>query len=198
MASRTFTDSQFEVTVHEEQVLAIFAAVEHSIQPSQLWEFMEDTAWPFMEKKLVDRFAYEGDSASGTWPSLSPATVNIKEKLDAEMPDAPNVRTGELMEYITTSHLSSPTSDGAVMVFPDVPSDPIMRRKIEVAQFGDPGPNWLNPAMRPTPARPVIAVDESDMVLMLKALSVHIVSAASMRGTNSVAAQLNGPNLPPS
>jgi hypothetical protein len=173
----------FILFVDDSAVQGLFARLEASIMPTSLFEFMEAAAWPMFSDRIMDRFAYEGDSASGTWPDLSPATVAIKEKLGVDFPDAPNVRTGEMLEFLTHSHHTMPTEGGVEMVFPVDTGDAIMTRKIQVAQGGDPGPNWLNEAMAPTPARPVIAIDEVDMASLLKALSIHVITAVMSGGT---------------
>lgn len=180
-------NQRFWVDIEVAGVQAAIALVAGSISPVQLGMFLHGFVWPHFRDRIVDRFAYEGDSASGPWPPLSPATIEIKESLGYyDQADYANIRTGAMFEYVKNSKTVAPNGLGAVLRFPEEPNDPIMRRKLRVAQAGDPGPNWLNPAMGETPPRPVIAMDGTDLVEVIARLQRWIVLYVGTKGTVSV------------
>lgn len=192
MVAKSRSSGKFVVEIDASEVINLLDNVEASVSPPGLMSFLEDRAWPYMQQRVMDRFAYSGDSASGDWPALSEATIYIKKSEDAEFPDMANVRTGAMLEFLTSSHQVDPEPGGSSLMFPANLSDPLMKRKVQVAQMGDPGPNILNPGMRATPPRPVLALDTSDVVAMLLALSTHVVESITSRfsGPISIAGRI--------
>ena len=87
-----------------------------------------------------------------------------------------NHRTGELEAYITGSpHLLEVTPYGASLTMPGTEPTGELKRKVRVAQAGDPGSatNGL------TPPRPVIGVNEKDLLFVLTSMQSFIERAVS-------------------
>lgn len=161
------------------EVFALLDRLEISLTSSSLRYFLEKSVWPVYLREIEERFVSHGDSTVGRWRPLRAATLDIKERLGVPYPSYQNIRTGELLDFVTRgqrSHISLPTEGGAELTFPREPDDPVTLRKFLVAQMGSQERNWLNPAMGPTPPRPVIGINpNTDMVRLIKLLSVHVV-----------------------
>lgn len=149
------------------------------LSPQGLDQFLSGDAHDFFAEEIMMRFAFEGDSASGDWERLTEATQNIR--MHAGYPgDGPiNERSGDLLRFLTENLDVTQLPDGAVMQIPGDASGE-MERKIRHAQAGAKiGENPLFPNSS-TPARPVLAVDEEDLLVVLTLLERHIMGSLGM------------------
>ena len=161
------------VTVHDEMVKALVDKVWLALQPSMLEAFLVTDAHNYFAEQIELRFAWEGDAASGEWPRLSEATENIRAHAGFS-PDGPiNERTGQLLRYVTEHYDSQQLGLGAEMQIPGSATGE-MERKIRHAQAGAaPGENPMFPGSS-TPARPVLAVNEEDVLAIVAKLEMFI------------------------
>lgn len=144
----------------------MLAIVELKLSPPALAGFLKSHVEPILEKRAAQRFASEGDAASGKWAALSPVTEHFRQTSGFPPSHPINRRTGELEDYITGAGGDAmPLGLGAELVWPKPPAG-LVARKIKRAQVGD----------KRTPARPVMAVDEEDMVATQTALALWIVN----------------------
>lgn len=152
----------------------IISRLEVALQYESLHRYLEERAFPHLQDEVVNRFAYEGDRKSGSWPDLAPSTVRIREQLGFPGDHPINERTGQMLQFLYSSSEYHPTSDGAEMNYPGVPTDGELEQKFRTAQQG----NTVNPLIEgaTTPARPVLAVDETDLADLLDMLSMWIVT----------------------
>ena len=125
-----------------------------------------------MVKRANARFRSQGDDASGHWPDLSPYTITDREERGFA-PGPPEIRSGELMQYITGSGASVTTTEAvSELKFPgEAPADHEMMMKVAVAQTGAVAHNGA----QATPPRPLLAMNGKDVEDILLSLSFSIV-----------------------
>lgn len=151
------------ITVDTSSADKILALAEGALSFKRLGIVLETLVVDYFQQRTERRFAMGGDNASGGWDDLHPATVLIRE---AEGFDAGpiNVRSGELKRSVMTSPGEVEATDiQAELRWPtsDVTSQP----KYMGAQQGVPfNPN---PLYGPTVPRPVVAIDETDAVMVM-------------------------------
>ena len=168
--------SNVTFTIEDDLVQKMLLTVEHAISGPSLMEFMRDDVAEFYERDIVDRFAYEGDEASGDWPPLSEGTIHIKRGMDlAGNPEDPNIRTGEMFNELTNAE-NYDTIGGGDWAQISIPGDldPLTQTKLTTAQRGK--ANNPIPQFGPTPPRPVLATSEYQLAQILELLEVHIGS----------------------
>lgn len=120
---------------------------------------------PILHERAAQRFKEEGDDASGAWASLSDATESIRESQGYGAAHPINVRSGELQSYIEdTQGRTVVDPAGATLSYPgDSPTGQVWA-KLEGAQLGE----------GRAPARPVLAVSETDQALVVGSLEAYI------------------------
>lgn len=163
------------VEVNTVQVDHLLNAVMRAVSPVGLEPFAEDVA-DYLSERVVERFAYEGDAASGNWPALSEATQGIRAKMGYG-PDGPiNIRTETLFEWAAYSADIESIPGGVMVEIPDTKRmDATTLQKLKVAQMGT-NDNAMIPGAV-TPPRPVVALDERDMVDIMAKLQIYIMAA---------------------
>lgn len=115
-----------------------------------------------------DRFAGEGDYASGRWARLAESTVAHRIAQGYPGSNPINVRSGELKNFILGDQpkvLISPVA--SEMVTPGTTPAGDLLTKFEVAQKGS----------GKTPARPVLATDGRDVAAILSTMAVYLKEA---------------------
>lgn len=138
--------------------------------PQALAAFLGEGVGEYLAKRAEARFAQEGDSAVGKWEPLKEATVNIRlsQNFGGEHPI--NRRTGELEDWVVGSGWHAyPTNLGASLRFPKANPVGLVREKVETAQRGRDYPS--------TVARPVLAIDETDVLQVTALFGVYIAEA---------------------
>ena len=153
----------------------LLEAVDQATSPESLALFLSEDAQPYFANEIIDRFAVEGDEKSGDWEPLADATVAIRQQLGYPGSDPINERAGDLLRLVVENYDIEPTPSGAVMQIPgeSAANQGNLQEKLVTAQLGsnfNPIPNF-----GPTPPRPVLAVDPTDLEAMLLMLRSHIV-----------------------
>ncbi len=155
---------------NDRQIVHMLMQLDRSLSGPSLMAWMATHVDPWIRGRAKARFKQEGDDVSGPWAPLKPATQNIRQN----HPQGPfggahpiNKRTGKLEAYITgappqiVSH-----SLGATYTFPGRAPFGELKDKVLTAQTGRAVPN--------TVARPVMGVNEKDLLAVLTDLSLHL------------------------
>jgi hypothetical protein len=164
------------VNVNTFEVDTLLRATIRAASPVSLQFFGEKVA-DYLEGRVVNRFAVEGDSASGNWQPLRPTTERIRASMGYG-PDGPiNMRTDELFRWAAyTADVEQLPGVGVQVTKPDVNSmGEVALAKLKTAQKGNDNNVMLPGAV--TPPRPVVALDSSDTVRIMKMLQIHIMNA---------------------
>lgn len=158
----------FYVTVDDSRPTLRLKAIQDRIGGPGLASFMQGFAAPILQDRAYERFDLEGDDASGYWKPLAASTIARREKA-GYVPIRINDRTGAMRAWVERSEGSIKGTKAAVIYeWPGTPSNRTIGKKLKVAQQGLAQP-W-------TPARPVVAVDEEDLLLILSAMESWIGS----------------------
>lgn len=167
------TGMQIYIIGDHRGVQATLHLMDTALNPVAIAGFLGAEVGPYLQKRGVARFASEGDDVSGKWAPLSEATQSIREKgreagfWDVGDAHPINVRTHEMETYVTQGSIQpAPTAYGARLSYPANRPNTELREKLRTAAFGRTEP--------PTPRRPVLGVNEQDLVFVLKALAFHI------------------------
>lgn len=143
-------------------VEAMLMRMDTALQPTAIAGFLGATVDPFLRGRAKDRFNSEGDDVSGNWPALSSSTQDIRASMGYGPAHPINVRTGLLEEYIVTSPHDINIGIGiASLGLPGTPATGALLSKLKVAQAGT----------TRGPARPVLGMNENDLLYVLTALS---------------------------
>lgn len=162
-----------QVLFHDEEVELLLSRLDAALSPIALVGFMEAAVGPFMLGRIANRFEQEGDDASGVWQPLQESTNQIREQMGYPPAHPINVRSGELKEFTTSSARSAAEPFGASVTIPDAQPTGELYDKLVTAQQGASQTGY-----RPTPARPVLAMDATDLAVVLMQLSQYVEKAA--------------------
>jgi hypothetical protein len=137
-----------------------------------LTAFLQFQIGPYLARRGKERFASEGDDVSGPWAPLQPATVAIREHgpwaVGGEHPI--NRREGELENWVVgDTGYAYPVDTGATLHFPKKRPRGELLEKVKTAQLGRSHPS--------TVPRPVLGVNETDMIFFQTALSLAVEEA---------------------
>lgn len=156
-----------QIVIDDQEVNRMIDSVWDAVSGQSLVRFLRGPVHDHFEEEIVQRFAHQGDAKSGHWPDLSEATVGIRGS------DWPvNIRTEEMFQTLTEESDYEMGEFFAQMDLPG-PVDEVTEQKLITAAEGrttNPIPNF-----GPTPARPVLAADESDMMEILARLNRWII-----------------------
>jgi hypothetical protein len=159
--------------IHEDDVVAAITKMELLLGPDGLAGFLGTSVGPYLRERTENRFVNEGDDVTGPWAPLHPATVAIREasfyNIGGEHPI--NRRSGELEDWVTQgNYFPYPTGVGASMQYPSKEPSGELRDKLTTAQKGRANPN--------TVARPVLGVNEKDLLFVMAALAAAVEVAS--------------------
>lgn len=171
-----------DITVDAKDVDHLLSAFANAISPMSLEMLLSGGVADALRFRAQNRFTTEGDSASGNWAALRPATEEIREFFGYPRAHPINTRSGELRRFVGQSHgTARPAVDGAELTWPG-PAGGDVEDKLKVAQKGSPrGSNpWFRTAR--TPQRPVVAVDQADLAEILLAVGRHLEDAMRTGG----------------
>lgn len=154
-----FNDSDVRKSIRKLQLL---------LGTEGLLTFLGTTVAPYLRERAEERFAMEGDDVTGPWAPLSDVTVAIREGTGFPGAHPINRRTGELEEWVTQgNYFAYPVAPNtAAMRFPGTQPSASVARKYQTAQRGKTSPT--------TPPRPVLGVNEKDLLFVTAALHAAI------------------------
>lgn len=163
MVARVYTYFQ------NEDVLDAFEKLIVLTSPNGMMSFLHTVIGPYLSKRAGERFASEGDDVTGPWAPLKEATIRIRET-EGFAAGPINRRTGELENWVVQGGWNAyPTGFGASMRYPGREPSGELRRKVETAQKGRVYPS--------TEPRPVLGVNEADLLFTLTALGTAFEEA---------------------
>lgn len=151
-------------------VEVLFKSMNYSLSPVGLAAFMSQVVDPYLHHRAHDRFVSEGDDATGRWLPLKPSTVVMRTEQGFPGAHPINRRTGELERFIT-ERPGRIGQEGAftTLTLPDhVPSGEL-GKKFVAAQTGK------VPGRKAHSARPVLKLNERDMISVVTELSFFIM-----------------------
>ena len=152
-------------------VQRMLSILDTALNPIAIAGFLGAVVDPYLRKRARARFDSEGDSAvGGGWKPLAEATQTIRESLGYGAAHPINRREDDLLRYVTQEDGSTLIHPfGASLTLPGTAPVGKTGDKFKGAQQG--GVTELG---RPYPARPVLGMDESDLIFVLTALAGHI------------------------
>jgi hypothetical protein len=159
--------------IHDRDVVEAVTKMELLLSAEGLMTFLSTSVGPYLRERAQDRFANEGDDVTGPWAPLHPATVAIRESLPYQIGgEHPiNRRSGELENWVTQgNYFPYPLAGGAALQYPKGKPTGELYDKVKTAQQGKPEAN--------TVARPVIGVNEKDLLFVMAALAAAVEVAA--------------------
>lgn len=136
-----------------------------------MWNFLERKVHPYLGKRIDDRFASEGDDATGKWEKLAFNTGRIRASKGFPAWHPINKRTGDLHRFVRDTYRLQ-GGDDVTLTLPDGGSRE-ERRKLAVAQLGGAvasGKGNFRGPNRPAPPRPVLALNARDAYVIQKDL----------------------------
>lgn len=152
-----------EIILDDKDVEAGLANLARLLSPESIDLFLGESVVPFLRERADFRFSNEGDTASGKWEALRPATVRARAygietgEYTGIGPEHPiNKRTGELESYILGSD-GLLVGEGTVLWPNPNARDGDIDEKLGRAQGLDPN----------TVQRAVLAIDEDDVVIVM-------------------------------
>lgn len=153
------------VNVDAGTAIAEVEALEGALMGASLGMFLAGPGREILAQRAAERFASEGDDASGDWAALRRKTAEIRAQLGFGAYHPINERTGELYAFVVGSEGDLTVGESeAALQWPDVPTGDVAI-KYNTAQTG---------SRTGQVARPVVAVNETDTTLMTEALSSWI------------------------
>lgn len=155
----------FQVTFEADaaHLQGVLLMLEDKLNPLGLAEFMDATVDPFLRMRTEDRFAQEGDDVVGSWQPLQLATQQIRASKGFSPAHPINVRTGKMRNFLVNRPADvKPNGFGATLTYPGPIGDSELFEKLSTAQGGKSYPS--------TPPRPVIGVNENDMLFVTSEL----------------------------
>lgn len=160
--------SYINVKVDATDAIIDFTRVQIGLSGPSMASWLHTVASPILQERAQARFLSEGDAASGNWAELKWPTVQIRNGRwgFAGGRHPINVRTKELLSFVVENQGDLAfNADAAVLLWPTEPSGELAD-KYNTAQKGRKDP--------PTVPRPVVAWDETDLVLLLSGMSQWI------------------------
>lgn len=156
-----------EIDADTTEAAAVILQLQTRLSPAGLATFLQGIVDPFIRNRIQGRFTSEGDDVSGAWHPLEQATQQIRAAYGYP-PDHPiNVRTGEMQDFLVNTQSDVVmTGIGAELMHPPLTASAALSQKIATAQGGRASPS--------TPARPVIGVNENDVLFITSELVVYI------------------------
>jgi hypothetical protein len=162
-----------QVLFHDEEVELLLGRMETALSPIALSAFMSGVVGPFMLGRVAARFEDEGDSASGKWQPLKESTNQIREQMGYPPAHPINIRSRELFDFTTTSARAAAEPFGASVTLPDqTPMGELFDKFITAQGGAASGEN-----QGATPPRPVLAMDTTDLAVVLMQLGQYFERA---------------------
>lgn len=170
----------FYVVVDDSQAQALFNRLRQRIGLAGLRVFLRGTTRGYLVSRIVQRFASEGDEASGKWAELRESTALIRSYQGYGAWGPINQRTGALYRHVTSSYMLKAAGQGGMTLsIPGTNRNRELMSKLKVAQTGgfattkpkgkrSTGPN------RPAVPRPVLALSDTDQRVITTSLMAWI------------------------
>jgi hypothetical protein len=157
-----------EIEVDSSEVTALLSRLNTALDPVAMGAWLGVKIGPYIRQRAAARFAGEGDDVVGAWAPLEESTWAFREKQHFPPRHPINKRTGELEDYILNGGEDIRVSTlTATLIMPgDPPGNKEFLDKVKTAQMGRDYPKTVK--------RPVMGMNENDLLFVLEALSLHI------------------------
>lgn len=173
--SRSTAFIDFDIVGDRQGVQEMLNHMDSALNPIGLSVFLFGSISPWLRRRAAQRFAGQGDDASGKWEPLKDSTIEWRESQGFGSGPI-NRRTGELENYITQGNgriISTPV--GSSLAYPGTDSvSPALHKKVSTAQKGKKYPH--------TKPRPVLAVNEADLSFLVTSLAFHVQNYGRVSG----------------
>lgn len=175
MADRATGFIEFEIVGGRDDVQSMLELVDSSLSPTGLATFLYGSVGPWVKQRAKSRFENEGDDVTGKWAPLKETTVEIREGLGLSGRGPINKRRGELEEYILQGSVGVTAAPGlGTLTYPDEPPQTkSLREKLSTAQRGKANPSTI--------ARPVLGLNEQDLLQIITMLGLHVQNQGRIR-----------------
>jgi hypothetical protein len=166
--ARAVVNGMFTITLDDSRVMEQLDSIELMISESSLENFLSNVAVPYLQDRVDQRFANEGDDVVGQWKDLAGATISIRQSLGYPGDHPINQRTGEMLDYLDTNQGEISAAPGDIRVtYPGGSMSVEVQQKLMTAQFGRDTPK--------TPKRPVLGINQIDAVDLTDDLSRYLI-----------------------
>ena len=166
------------VDVDNADVLRLFDLVMDAVSAGRLVQFLRTDVQKYFSTQIAIRFGSGGDGKSGPWAALEDATQDIRAAMGVPPAQPINIRTAllgnrnSLFDFVTTNYQVRAGGDWAEIDLPGEADDPVVAAKLKLPSWG----STENPlGYGDTPARPVLAHDDSDLQEVLEMLQGHVI-----------------------
>jgi hypothetical protein len=158
--------------VEDKSVEAMLFRLDTALNPVAIAVFLQGSVDPWVRQRAEQRFKGEGDDVVGRWAPLKESTQDIRAQSGYGASHPINRREGELEDYIVDSpNRLAVNPMGATLTMPGAPPTGELKKKFDTAQKGKDFPR--------TVPRPVIGLNEQDLVFILTSLATYIANPAS-------------------
>lgn len=160
-----------ETEVDAREVWLLLERANHALSWVNIGQAVRGPVVQYLQERVEDRFAQQGDDASGKWAPLTEATQRIRASKGYTPAGPINIRTGEMYNWLLNANgelVGGVVGEGGdlLLMWPgDYPSGEL-GDKLAHAQEGDPDTR--------TVPRPVVAADGTDMATVLTILGEEI------------------------
>jgi hypothetical protein len=156
-----------DVAVDPSDAKDTFNKLDTALRAAGLENFLLNVVAPYLQKRASDRFASEGDAASGRWSPLRKSTERYRMAGGYPPAHPINVRSGEMRNYLLGDPGQARVGNGmAILNWPGRPGSPLVNKKIRTAQQGS---NTTRP-------RPVLAIDQDDNIFISASLTSYLLA----------------------
>lgn len=156
----------FEIDVDATEVVAAIDLMDRRLQVD-MGDWMRNDLHDHLVRRAANRFASEGDDASGPWAPLTPGTEAIRTRRHFPPAHPINIRTHDLQRFILGAAGNVIGAGTWQFQWPGDPPSGDLVDKMQTAQSGS-----VNPRTVP---RPVVALGVQDYNEILDSLAAFIV-----------------------
>jgi len=165
--AKTVASGMFTITLDDARVMQQLDIIQLILGEASMEKFLLTAAVPYLQDRIDQRFADEGDDVVGQWQDLADSTISIRQSAGFPGDHPINYRTGEMLDYLDTNEGEISPGNGDVRItFPggDMPVE--IQQKLMTAQFGRDTPK--------TPKRPVLGINQIDATDLTDDLSEYL------------------------
>lgn len=148
----------------------MLSSLELKMSAAPMAAFMQSSVVSYIQTRIANRFAQEGDDVSGPWHPLAQETEVIRQRHGYPGAHPINVRTGQLRAFTTGSFGDVLSGGGNAQLSYPAGSNMTtqLMRKLLTAQMGS--------AYPVTPARPVLGFNMDDNIALTALVAGYMTS----------------------
>lgn len=162
------------ISIDDADVTQMFVRLDAAISPLGLATFFEERVDPYLQMRMRERFAQEGDDVTGPWDQLAYSTEEYREAGGYDRSHPINRRSGEMEDYLTENALIAPLGSGAFLQTPGRQATGELATKVKTAQQGK-----SKPFTRPRPVMGMNVRDKTEIMMLLAYFVGDVVVSGS-------------------